>query len=428
MVGVVAGAGIGAARSRARRALSAAALLAGAAGVLFAVAPSSGAAPSTVVRHAGGDRYETAAAISAATFADPVPVVFVATGLSFPDALAGGPAAGVRGGPILLVAEDEVPPATADELDRLSPAEIVVLGGEGAVSAELLDGLEALAPGATTRVAGGDRYETAAAISAATFEPGVPMAYLATGAAFPDALPGGAAGANVGGPVLLVDGEVVSDAVFDELVRLEPAAVTILGGTDAVPDGLLEEIELIAGVAVTRIAGGTRYETATALSAATFPDGAASVFVATGAAFPDALAGGPAAGVAGAPLLLVPGDCAPQSVIDEVDRLGAETMVVLGGTNAVGPAVEALEACATDADGTTTTTSDGSGSTTTTAPSGCDPAYPDFCIPPPPAEVDCADLPEEDFTVLAPDPHGFDADGNGIGCESAGSGGPRPPV
>jgi micrococcal nuclease len=56
------------------------------------------------------------------------------------------------------------------------------------------------------------------------------------------------------------------------------------------------------------------------------------------------------------------------------------------------------------------------GSPGTTA--GCDPAYPGVCIPPPPPDLDCGDIPFRRFTVLAPDPHRFDGDGDGIGCAS----------
>jgi micrococcal nuclease len=48
---------------------------------------------------------------------------------------------------------------------------------------------------------------------------------------------------------------------------------------------------------------------------------------------------------------------------------------------------------------------------------GCDPAYPDVCIPPPPPDLDCADIRFRRFRVLPPDPHNFDGDHNGIGCE-----------
>lgn len=51
-------------------------------------------------------------------------------------------------------------------------------------------------------------------------------------------------------------------------------------------------------------------------------------------------------------------------------------------------------------------------------PDGCHPSYPDTCIPPPPPDLDCGDVPDTDFTVLPPDPHRFDRDQNGIGCES----------
>jgi micrococcal nuclease len=50
--------------------------------------------------------------------------------------------------------------------------------------------------------------------------------------------------------------------------------------------------------------------------------------------------------------------------------------------------------------------------------SDCDPAYPDFCIPPPPPDLDCGDIPQKNFRVLSPDPHRFDRDNDGIGCES----------
>jgi hypothetical protein len=48
----------------------------------------------------------------------------------------------------------------------------------------------------------------------------------------------------------------------------------------------------------------------------------------------------------------------------------------------------------------------------------CDPSYPTVCIPPPPPDLDCTDIPYRRFTVRPPDPHDFDSDGDGIGCEN----------
>lgn len=48
----------------------------------------------------------------------------------------------------------------------------------------------------------------------------------------------------------------------------------------------------------------------------------------------------------------------------------------------------------------------------------CDPSYPDVCIPPPPPDLDCVDISHRNFRVLAPDPHRFDGNKDGIGCET----------
>ncbi|WP_199313411.1 hypothetical protein [Leptolyngbya sp. FACHB-671] len=52
------------------------------------------------------------------------------------------------------------------------------------------------------------------------------------------------------------------------------------------------------------------------------------------------------------------------------------------------------------------------------AEQGCDPSYPGICIPPDEGDLNCGDIPHRRFQVLPPDPHGFDREGDGIGCES----------
>ncbi|MGH9977221.1 MAG: hypothetical protein ACRD8Z_15515 [Nitrososphaeraceae archaeon] len=48
----------------------------------------------------------------------------------------------------------------------------------------------------------------------------------------------------------------------------------------------------------------------------------------------------------------------------------------------------------------------------------CDPSYPDVCISPPPPDLDCGDIPHNNIRVVGSDPHGFDREGDGVGCES----------
>jgi hypothetical protein len=103
-----------------------------------------------------------------ASAASSTPVVYVATGENFPDALGAGPAAAIVKGPILLVSLNSIPGETAAELTRLAPDKIIIVGGTAVVSASVETGLGAYA-GTGERIAGANRYDTAAKLSAATY-------------------------------------------------------------------------------------------------------------------------------------------------------------------------------------------------------------------------------------------------------------------
>ena len=299
--------------------------------------------PGDVVvdRFAGPDRYATAAAISRASFPAGVPVAYVATGANFPDALAGGPAAARDRGPVLLVSPGGIPAVTSAELQRLQPQRIVVLGGTGVISQALQNQLAAFAPGGVSRLAGADRFATAAAISRATFAAGVPVTYVATGLAFPDALSGGPAAGGEGGPILLVTPTAIPAATAAELDRLDPQRIVVLGGTGAVSAQVAIDLQRYTPSGIVRRSGADRYATAVAVSQGSFPGGARHVFIATGQNFPDGLAGGPAAALRGGPLLLVPGTSVPEAVSAELLRLDPDRVTILGGTGVVTDAVQA---------------------------------------------------------------------------------------
>ena len=98
-----------------------------------------------------------------------------------------------------------------------------------------------------TRLFGIDRYATAAAVSAATFKPGVPVVYLATGLNFPDALAGAAAAGVTGGPLLLADGSTLNPATATELARLKPARIVLLGSSNVVSNAIASLADAAAG-------------------------------------------------------------------------------------------------------------------------------------------------------------------------------------
>lgn len=269
----------------------------------------------------GANRYATAAALSNANFAPGVSTVFIATGQNFPDALAAGPAAGIEDSPILLVRQNAVPSETAAELIRLSPSRIVVVGGPAVVSDGVKTALNGFTSGPVTRMWGANRYATAAAVSAATFSPGVSRVYIATGANFPDALAGGPAGVVHNAPILLVRQNAVPAETAAELARLNPGGIVVLGGPAVVSSSVVTELESMISGCVLRYWGANRYATAVAVSEAVFATGADTVFVVTGVNFPDAVAAGPVAGTLDAPILLVTGTSVPSPTGAEVTRL-----------------------------------------------------------------------------------------------------------
>jgi len=305
-----------------------------------AIGLPGGVARLSTQRLAGADRFGTSAAVSAATFAPGVPVVYVASGLDFPDALAAGPAAATQGGPVLIVTPSAIPPPIATELARLKPARIVVVGGPAVISAAVRAQLAGYTTGTVAPVYGADRYATAAAVSASVFSPGVPVVFLASGAAFPDALSAGAVASHLHVPVLLVQPTAIPSATRTELDRLHPAKIVIVGGTGSVSAGVAAGLAAAYPTAtIVRLGGADRYATGAAVSAWAYPSGAGTVFLASGLAFPDALAGAVAAGMAGAPVLLTGRDTVPAATLVEVRRLAPDSLVVLGGVGSISEGV-----------------------------------------------------------------------------------------
>ncbi len=159
--------------------------------------------------------------------------MFLALGTNFPDALVAAAAGGYLTAPVLLTTRDHVPQATIDEVKRLDPDQIYIVGGTAAISNTVA---EELAPyGTVKRLAGANRFETAAAVAEEAF-PATCAAYLAYGGNFPDALVAAAAAGYNGGPVLLVTHDTIPAATRQELDRLKPCYDRVIGGTAVVGD------------------------------------------------------------------------------------------------------------------------------------------------------------------------------------------------
>lgn len=298
-----------------------------------------------VHRRSGPNRYATALSISA-SFASGVPVVYVATGAQFPDALSAAPAAAAQGGPLLLIPPSGPTSAIVAEITRLAPDTIVVVGGDSAVSAASYSVLSTLAP-SIRRDAGPNRYATSQIIVERAFS-GATDVFIATGRDFPDALSASAAAGALQSPVLLVDGTQsrVPTATTTLITTLGAQRVRLVGGPSVVSSGIESTLRSAFGTgAVLRHSGPNRYATGAAVNSAVFSS-ASTAFFAAGSSFPDALSGAALAGALDSPLYVVQQGCVPTVVLESVRALSPTRIVLLGGTSVLSDQVGSLVDCA----------------------------------------------------------------------------------
>ncbi|WP_194924734.1 cell wall-binding repeat-containing protein [Catenulispora pinisilvae] len=199
----------------------------------------------TVVRFGGTDRFATALDIAEQEFPN-AGHVFVATGRTFPDALAAGPLAATQNAPILLSDGPELDAATASYLRRQAAsapagsASVTAVGGDADRALTAVDGSALPHEG----LMGSDRYATAAAVAAA-FPQQVHTTHvgIATGEQFADALAGGAMMAALGQPLLLTTSSNLSSVDYTALYDwMELRTVSVFGGPIAVSDGTVSQI------------------------------------------------------------------------------------------------------------------------------------------------------------------------------------------
>ena len=302
---------------------------------------------ATVARVGGANRFEVAAQLAKQNYpTGPVPVVYVASGINFPDALSSASAAAKLGGPLLLVTPTGIPTAVKDQILRLKPARIVVAGGKSSVSDAVYAQLATMTK-SIRRDAGANRYESSRSVARSAF-PTATTAFITTGEVFPDALSASAAAASVDAPVILVRGSAPTlDAPTLQLLRdLRVTGVTIAGGASSVSAGIEAQLASLYGAAkVVRHGGSDRYVVSGAINRAAF-DTSDTVYVATGLDFADALAGAAIAGAQNAPLYVVRSTCIPKFVLQDIVDAGAKRMVILGGPAALPVEIEAYPNCA----------------------------------------------------------------------------------
>jgi len=264
-------------------------------------------------RVADADRYKTAVKISKNNFLTADTVV-IASGASFPDALAASPLAGAYDAPLLLTAPTSLPSAVGAEITRLGAKKAFVIGSESAISKAVLTQLTARGITSIERLGGSNRYATAEKViyklPADYFADGA-LPFVCRGDNFADALAASPFAYYDGFPILLTKPGSLPDETaraWKYMVDRGSEAVLVIGSTASVSNSVLNTMAgYVPGGELygDRIAGENRYETAYAVADYW---GLAYDFLgmANGGNFPDALAGGAGIGKWGGALILTP--------------------------------------------------------------------------------------------------------------------------
>ncbi len=296
-------------------------------------------------RVAGHNRFETAAEVSRLMwdYADnpwwgtgySPDYIVVANGRNPADALAGGALAAQLGGIVLLTNRDYLPWETWMEIERVTQSgfwdsmdiTVLVLGGPAAVSDDVVGELESIRSIThVERLAGANRYATAAEIATATVDLATvgTTAFVVNGEAWPDALAVAPVAAYNESVVLMTRKSSVPAVTMDWMDDNGITDVVVVGG-EAVVDATAYA-ELDASFDVTRVAGVNRYETAKKVALWGVDNAGMEPSLATlvsGENFPDALSAAPISWWTGAPVLLTRQASLHPQVVDYFDENGA---------------------------------------------------------------------------------------------------------
>jgi len=303
---------------------------------------------TTLERLGGADRIGTAVRISQRAFPEGAYAAVLAGRDAWPDALCGAPLAARLRAPLLLTDRDGLSDATYSEIMRLGVRRVTVLGGTGAVSGAVLNDLREAGVTSIDRASGADRYETAYEIARRLRDPSrrVDTCVLVDGRNWADAASVAPLAAANGWPIIPADGWIGRPTGRAIMNLYAPTGSTpthgitrtiVTGGTGAV------SAAVAAGYpGVVRVAGADRFETSAEIARFGLTEGLLldRVHLATGLAFPDALAGASIASRNRGPILFVrPDDLGPAGGFLEVHGGRTRRVFVLGTEEVIGSPV-----------------------------------------------------------------------------------------
>lgn len=274
----------------------------------------SSANVENVTRIAGEDRIATSIEISKEMFNESDNVV-LASGFNFADALSAGQLAAALNAPLIL-SNDQLDSRTSDEIAKLKPKNMYIVGGENSLSSNIEESVKSVVNDINIeRLKGNDRYETSVKVMEKTKE-FVDAEYLliASGKNFPDALSATSFMADHKALMVLSDGNSYPKSNLKEIA---------IGGVNQLP---------LNGFTGERIAGNDRYQTALAIAKRSFESNENAI-LANSKVFADSLSAVSVAKNYKAPIILTDNENLTQSTKSYLENMNSVT--IIGGEKSV---------------------------------------------------------------------------------------------
>ncbi|MTH55034.1 SpoIID/LytB domain-containing protein [Bacillus mangrovi] len=289
------------------------------------------------VRISGADRYDVANGIASSGWSTSN-TVFIVKRDAFADALSAAPLAAQLDAPILLTDSAKLTEKTRDQIEKLKPDNIVIVGGKVSVSQTVENQLKSInGIKEITRYAGANRYEVSENIKS-DLSGGTETAVLTNGEKYHDALSIAPYAATNKFPILLTKKDLLPKETLEALNGKKK--VLVIGGEASVSSKVTEKLNS-AGISVERIGGASRYDVASNI-AKKFYNAAEEAIIANGSSAEpaDALTGSVLASKRNAPILLTYNNRLPDSVKQVIQEKGTRSFTILGGPVSVAQAVE----------------------------------------------------------------------------------------
>ncbi|EGT3799368.1 cell wall-binding protein Cwp10 [Clostridioides difficile] len=220
----------------------------------------------TVKKLKGADRFETAIKISQSGWTKSDTVVIVnGEDKSMVDGLTATPLASIKNSPILLSSNDKLPQKTVEELKRLNPSKVVVIGGNNSMPNSVVEAIKAVNSKISVQRIGGDtRYQTSINIAKEIDKTNnVSKLYIGAGNGEADSLSIASLAGKEKTPIVLTQKDGVDNEAEQFIKSNKVSNIYFIGGVEKISNKAIEQVGKIANkdISNNRVAGQTRQET-----------------------------------------------------------------------------------------------------------------------------------------------------------------------